>query len=226
MDAEPLLTQKEGESPTLQSFIDAGQLHQWLYNLIRPFVKGRVLEIWSGEGIMASFFLQDNLPLRISDPHRSNYATLKEKFEKGPIIQGIYRINLYDPEFETTYKQFLGEFHTVLSINAIEKDVANPSVLKNANKLLKERGRLIILLPAQTILYEESDEGLEELRRWNQLYAKDLLGSTVKIHHFFSVSDAPQSIQLSLYSQQVPSFQIARGASSCQPGLYIIAMTR
>jgi SAM-dependent methyltransferase len=226
MDAEPLLTQKEGESPTLQSFIDAGQLHHWLYHLIRPYIAGRILEVWSGEGTMASIFLQNGTQLHISDPHRSNYAALTAKLEKGTILKGIHRINLFDPDFSITHQPFVEKFNTIISLNATEKNAIEPLVLKNAKNLLKERGRVIILLPAQTVLYEESNEGLKELRRWNWQYIKTLLGNTGKIHHFFSISETPLSIQPSLYNQQVPSFHVSEGISFPRPGLYIIAMVR
>jgi hypothetical protein len=226
MDPQALITQKGEDVSNLQSLIDSGQLNQWMYQLIRPYVKGKVLEIWSGEGNMSALLVQNGLPFRISDPHRHNCELLQKRFESEPIVKRVHRIDLYDPEFDTNYDNFLGKLDIVLSLNAIEKDTANPVILKNVKKLLWESGRLIMLLPAQTVLYEESAEGLEDLRRWNRQYIKDLLGKEAKILQFFTVSEKKRSTPIPLYNQQVPFFQATEETFSCRPGLYIIASAR
>lgn len=226
MDPQPLLTQEEEHLSNLQSLIDAGQLNHWIYHLIRPYIKGKVLEIWSGEGNMSALLIQNGLPLRISDPHRRNCEVLQKKFEGEPIIKRVHRIDLYDPEFDANYDNFLGKFDTLLSLNVIEKNTTAPATLKNAKKLLQERGRLIILLPAQTVLYEESEEGLEDLHLWNRQYIKDLLGKEAKNLHFFTVSENQRSTPVPLYNQKVPFFQVTEETTSCRAGLYIIASAR
>jgi hypothetical protein len=226
MEPQPLLTQKEERISTLQSLIDAGQLNQWMYELVRPYIKGNVLEIWSGEGNMSALLVQNGLPLRISDPHRRNHESLKKRFDDQPIIKGIHRIDLYNPDFETIYDGLLGKFDTVLLLNAIENGANDPMLWKNAKKLLWERGRLIVLLAAQTILFEESGEGFKELYRWNRSHIKTLLGKESKLLHFFSVYEMPRSKSINLYHQQVPFFQATEDMSCYRTGLNIIAVAR
>ena len=219
MDPQLLLTQKQESHPNLQSLIDAGQLNQWMVQLIRPYLKGNVLEIWSGEGDISTLFVQNGQSLRISDPHRANCATLKQKFEGESLIKGVHRVNLYDPEFDTTHAKWLGTIDTVLSMNAVEQDSTAPAIIKNAKKLLRERGRLILLVAARTVLYEESDEGYLELRRYNRKNIKDILGAEGKIIEFFSVSEIA-------HYQQIPFFLVTGQPTSYHSGLYIIATAR
>jgi hypothetical protein len=219
MEPEILQTQKERDLPNLQSLIDAGQLNQWIVQLISPYIKGKVLEIWGGEGNMSALLVQNRLPLRISDPHRHNCELLQKRFESEAIIKRIHRINLYDPEFDVNYDNFLGKFDTVLSLNTTEPGAINPAILKNAKKLLQQRGRLIVLLPARTVLYEESDEGYRELRRYNRKNIKDVLGVESKILEFFSVSEIP-------HCRQVPFFRVSEQPPSYRTGLHIIVSAR
>src|ERR1700743_522182 len=118
MDPEILQTQKDKDHSNPQSLIDAGLFYQWLYQRIRTALKGKVLEIGSGAGNISALFVQDEYPLRISDPHSRNCDLLQKKFEGEPvakaIIKGIHQIDLSNPAFEIAYEKFLERFDTVI----------------------------------------------------------------------------------------------------------------
>ena len=56
----------EGEE-TLKSMSLANRLNHWMYSQIKPFVKGKILEIGSGIGNISQYFIEDNTNIELSD---------------------------------------------------------------------------------------------------------------------------------------------------------------
>ena len=54
----------EGEE-TLKSMSHANGLNHWMYSQIKPFVKGKILEI--GSGNISQYFIEDNTDIELSD---------------------------------------------------------------------------------------------------------------------------------------------------------------
>jgi SAM-dependent methyltransferase len=239
------------ESPTTQQIsipsknqplCDPLQLRQWIYHCIKPYMKGKILELLSGNGDFCSFFVKDGLPLRISDACVQNVLLLKRRYATNPEIKKVHQIDLTEFDFEAKYGQFLERFDTVVLINTLQEHVTDQERLSNAKKLLRERGHLIAMLPAAIALYGESEEGLDDWLRWNRRHIMVLVGKENDIlsSQFFAVStdfqllpsgvkgenSLPELESTDRYHWTVPNFVWRDQFSSCLPGLYSIVVVR
>jgi hypothetical protein len=232
---------KQAVDPGIPQLLsESEQLYRWLYKFIRPYLKGKVLEIESGWGSISRLFVQDGFALRISDPNIGSYEYLQNKFKGEPMIKGIHQLNLSNPMFEAAYIKFLGRFDTLVSVAKFGPDIIDPIKLVNAKKLLKVRGRLLVLLPAIIALYGESEEGFDDWRRWNRQDISSRLGKEYEVlkTHFFTISenrrsfkirktdDLPALVPINLYHRQVPLFRIGNCAAPNRHGLYMITIAK
>ena len=229
-----------GDLPIPKQLSESEGFHQWLYQLIRPALKGKVLEVGSAMGNICSLLIQDGFALRISDPDRLNCEHLLKRFNEEPAIKGILHLDTSNPAFETTYTGLFGKFDTVVSINYTDQGSNNPLNLNNAKRLLRDRGRLIAVLAAHIALYGESEPGFGYWRRSNRKDIRARLGKDCEILHtqFFTISAIPQMLEAvynqslpetdqdNKYYQYVPAFGIIEDATFSRTGLYVLVIAR
>jgi len=165
---------------TLSVINKANHFNRWMYQTIKPFCKGKVLEIGSGLGNISSYFLQDNFPIFLSDIRQNYCEHLKQKFSGAPSLLGVEVLDLVNPSFEAKSTPFTKTFDTVFALNVIEHIKDDTKALSNCFKLLKPGGHLIVLVPSYNALYNGFDEGLGHYRRYN----KHLLSELFRTNHF------------------------------------------
>jgi len=171
---------KEGLS-TLETISKADKFNRWMFDAIYPFCKGRILEIGSGIGNISQFFIGANASITLSDI-RENYCThLKEKFTDAPALEDVILINLANPDFENTYRQYEKAFDTVFALNVVEHIEDDVLALKNCHFLLKDGGTLLILVPAYQSLYCGFDKELGHFRR----YTSKTLRKIFEVNNFY-----------------------------------------
>jgi 2-polyprenyl-3-methyl-5-hydroxy-6-metoxy-1,4-benzoquinol methylase len=139
-----------------------------MYETIKPWCTGSVLEIGSGLGNISEFFLNDKASLFLSDIREGYCRTLEERFSGYPALAGVRLIDLADPEFETRYPELIGRFDSVFALNVVEHIFNDRLALENCHKLLKSGGRVVILVPAFQTLYNAFDRELEHYRRYTR----------------------------------------------------------
>ncbi|HET6253299.1 MAG TPA: hypothetical protein VFE32_04470 [Puia sp.] len=211
--------------------IETGSVSKWIYETIQPFVKGKLLELVSRSGNITHHFVSGNFQLRISDPESHYCLQLKQKYDEIPGIVSIHRLDPENKAFEHSYSRYLERFDTVILLNMVKSIPANSVALPNIKKLLRKEGHLIMLLPANTALYDESDQELEEWRRSNRKYIQTLLGRDIRhlktqFLRIIEDSSPPKQHTVSLYDQQVPSFSIKEDGAYPEAGLFMIAIIK
>lgn len=230
----------EGEV-TLDVIAQADLFNKWMYQTIKPFCKGEVLEIGSGTGNISQFFLDDKYFITLSDirPHYVN--RLNKQFAEYKNLRNALVIDLVDPDFNERYKSLLGSFDTVFALNVVEHIEDDTLAIKNCKSLLKPNGKLIILVPAYQALYNKFDEELFHFRRYNMSSLKKLFNNNLfKIIHsqYFNfagiagwyVSGKLQknntipSGQMKLYNKLVPLFKLADKFILNKIGLSVIVV--
>ena len=151
---------------TLAVISTANAFNQWTYQRIRPFCKGKILEIGSGVGNISHYFLEAGYELHLSDvrPHYCN--ALEKRFSETPHCQGITQLDWVAPDFEERYADLLGQFDTIFSLNVLEHIHQDTLAIQNAKLLLQPKGRLLILVPAYQGLYNQLDKNLDHYRRY------------------------------------------------------------
>lgn len=209
---------------TLESIATAPLFNEWMYQTVSPPLHGKVLEIGSGIGNISSFFFQDGRQLMLSDIRESYCRYLSHKFEQLPQCLGVRQIDLVHPDFEQAYSDLLGTFDGVFALNVVEHIENDEYAIKNCYKLLKNGGRLIILVPAYAWLYNAFDHALEHYRRYNkqslsELFLKNNFNIEKKYHFnvaaiggwWFSGAVLRKKIipskQMKIYNALVPAFK-------------------
>lgn len=166
----------EGED-TLNTIALANHFNQWMYDTIKPWCTGNILEIGSGVGNISEYFLRDKASIQLTDIRDVYCESLHRKFDGNPSLLGIENMNLVDPDFEVRFGKYLGMFDSVFALNVVEHIFDDHQAVANCYKLLKPGGNLVILVPAYQSLYNDFDKELEHYRRYNRKGLESLFRS-------------------------------------------------
>jgi 2-polyprenyl-3-methyl-5-hydroxy-6-metoxy-1,4-benzoquinol methylase len=169
---------------TLDIISKADKFNNWMYDTIKPFCKGPILEIGSGIGNISNFFIKDNCDIFLSDISANYCFELEKKFKPFKNFKGTEIINLTDSNFDKKYTNHIGKYNTIFALNVIEHIYDDLQALENCRKLLKKNGNVIILVPSYQNLFNQFDTELGHFRRYNKSsLAGVLLKSNFKIIH-------------------------------------------
>ncbi len=157
----------EGED-TLNTIALASHFNKWMYDTIKPWCNGKILEIGSGVGNISEFFLDDNASIQLTDIRDVYCDSLREKFHHRSSLLGIENMNLVDENFDEKFNSYFNSFDTVFALNVVEHIYDDQLAISNCYKLLKPGGNLIILVPAFQSLYNNFDVELEHYRRYTR----------------------------------------------------------
>jgi 2-polyprenyl-3-methyl-5-hydroxy-6-metoxy-1,4-benzoquinol methylase len=159
---------------TLEVISKSENFNRWMYQTIKPYCKGKVLEIGSGIGNISSYFIQDGFEIMLTDIRESYCAVLESQFSNHKNYLGSLKMNITDPEFDKKYNKHFGQYHTVFALNVIEHIQDDLLAIQHCKKLLANGGRLIILVPSYQSLYNTFDHKLGHYRRYVKSSVSDL----------------------------------------------------
>lgn len=152
---------------TLHIISAADKFNQWMFEVIKPYAKGKVFEIGSGIGNISDRFINKGYTLMLSDYNSGYCEELQSKYSDHPTVIGVRQMDLVDPDFEKKHFDLFEQFNTVFALNVIEHIEDDLLALANSSKLLKKGGHLIILVPSYQKLYNNFDVELGHCRRYN-----------------------------------------------------------
>ena len=145
---------------TLRRMSALERYNNWILEKIAPWTGNRVLEVGSGIGNISRFFL-DCEELCLTDVQEDYLRTLRERFADRANVT-VARYNL-----EESPEALRGrEFDTILALNVLEHIEKDTPALREMASLLAPGGRLILQLPAHTLLYGSLDIHLDHFRRY------------------------------------------------------------
>jgi len=225
---------------TLVTLSEADGFNEWMFEAIRPYIKGKTLEIGSGIGNISSLFVNHQMPLYLSDHTDKYIVRLERRFVSTENIKGIFSIDLTDKRFDTTHAAITGTFDTVFALNVIEHIEDDRLAVENCRKLLAPGGRLVLLVPAWPSLYNRLDKELEHFRRYSSAMLRNLLSGPFEVEemkHFNLAGIAGWwltgtilrrkmigSGQAKLYNRLVPILRLADTLTFHRMGLSLVAV--
>lgn len=174
---------------TLQTISKARQFNSWMYQTIRPYLDGNILEIGSGTGNISHYVLEANFELTLSDYEDEYVEILRQHFHQLPNAKDFLSIDLVDENFGDTYAELKESFDTVFLLNVLEHIPDEKMAIGNCYSLLKTGGTLIVLVPAYPFLFSRMDKELKHYRRYtkktlNRLFIQN--GLTVTKSFYFN----------------------------------------
>jgi SAM-dependent methyltransferase len=228
---------------TLGVISAAGKFNRWMYETIKPHCHGEILEIGSGIGNISGFFIADNAAIALSDFDSEYLPGLQKKFGSNSNLQGVYHIDFSDKNMENTHPELIGKFDTIFALNVVEHIPDHIQAVKNAHKMLRKDGTLIILVPAFQWLFNRFDEQLDHQRRYNKKSLKELVisnGFEVVHSQYFNFigilgwfvsgkilgKEMIPEGQMKLYDTLVPLWKIIDFFTSSFAGLSVIQASR
>lgn len=209
----------------LQTLSNANKFNRWMYETIKPYCKGKILEIGSGIGNISSFFIRDGSPIMLTDLRQRYCAQLEASFTGQAAYLGAMVMNLIDDAFDEKFKAHFNSYDTVFALNVVEHIHDDTSAIRNCYKLLKEGGHLIILVPSYDALYNKFDKELGHYRRYTKAKLSSLISSNnfeVLHQQYFNFmgifgwyvsgqllkKDSIAKGQIRLYNALVPCFKL------------------
>lgn len=186
-------------------------LNKWIFEFIRPYIKGRVLEMGSGLAALSIHCVEQGIPIHLSDEEISNCEKLRATFSGNPVVRKVHIIDFYEQDFPQIYASNYNVFNTILALNITQHQLYKQPAYHNAIFFLRQRGFLMSILPASTVPYYGSEGSHRELKIHNAKAFKFLLGTNldlVKIK-FFKLS-ATTSMLLNSESYSLLALIIAR----------------
>jgi len=134
----------------------------WMYEEIKPFISGDILEVGSGIGTYSKKLLKDfkKQNIILSDIDNQFIVLLKKKYSKKNI-----KIIKLDLEKNNNVRE---KVDTIIALNVLEHIKNDTAALQNIYDCLKPKGRAIILVPAHKNLYNCIDKAVGHYRRYTK----------------------------------------------------------
>lgn len=162
----------------LELFEKAKNWKTYFSNQIKPFIKGKVLEVGAGLGATTEL-LNDGSPekwMLLEPDERMNNLLQKKIFDKELPTNCSFQKGIIQDLKE--------KFDTIIYIDVLEHIKADTEEIKSASALLNPDGNLIVLTPAFNILYSPFDKQIGHYRR----YTKKML-SALKPKNFSQIKN-------------------------------------
>lgn len=172
---------------TLDAISFAPRFNKYMYDTIKGFCSGEILEVGSGIGNISSLFIQDGASIHLSDIRDNYVEILKTNFADS--ARSVSNIDIAHPDFDDLYRDRMESFDSIFALNVVEHIKDDGLAIRNCKKLLKPGGKLVILVPAYMFMYNSFDTALEHYRRYTSKSLRDIMEPELKILHqqYFNV---------------------------------------
>ena len=179
----------EPGTKTLRRVEGLSRYNQFLWELVRPYVGQRVLEIGSGTGLMTRF-LSQRQRLVATDVDADYVAMLARAYADAPNVE-VRRLDLAGLSADGAG---LDGFDTVVCSNVLEHIADDAAALRAMRARLAAGGRVVLIVPALKALYGEIDRAIHHHRRYARAEIESKLraaGFTVEHASFFNTLGVP-----------------------------------
>ena len=143
---------------TLHSLDGAQQYAEWIHSLVAPHLGPEVLEIGAGHGLLTER-LASTSHVTATDVSESCVATLLRRYVGDERVV-IRRADL--SEATAT-----GDYDSVVLINVLEHIADDALAVKQLAGALRPHGRLVLWVPALSMLYSDFDRRIGHHRRYS-----------------------------------------------------------
>jgi SAM-dependent methyltransferase len=156
---------KEGDT-NLLSTKKAANFTNWMYDEIKPYLRGNILELGSGIGTYSEKVVKDfnkNIVV-LSDIDQEYIKNLQNKFQSYKNVF-VKKIDISEPE---DFSDFKCKINSVFALNVLEHIYDDVKALNNIYDSLEIGGNLVILVPAHKFLFNCIDKAIGHYRRYSK----------------------------------------------------------
>lgn len=163
---------KEEAAKDLEVMAEAVNYNKWIFDLIKGYLGQRILEVGGGIGTFTKFMTDRELVVSM-DPLERCAGALSDALRVYPNIK-ILCGDICDRSIVERIRR--DKIDTIVCLCVLEHIEDDLRALRNMHECLAERGKLILMVPAQKWVEGAWDRGVEHLRR----YGKKELESKLK----------------------------------------------
>lgn len=220
---------------TLEVLQEAKNYNTWIAKSILSFTNGVTLEIGAGIGNLSQYFVHQK-KLYVTEIDKTFVKHLDHKFKKYKHIQALL-LDITKP-VPSTLKQTID---TVFAVNVLEHISQDIVALKQIHTLLKSKGKIVLLVPANQFAYTSLDKSLGHVRRYQKndlqkklsqtgfriekIYYFNFLGLiSWMVRDFLSNKQQLSGWQVSLFDKLVPVLKIIEKHIPPPTGISLIAV--
>ena len=157
------------------------EFNSWAYNIIRPFLRGRMLEIESGDNTCSSLLLDQGIPVHLNHPDEKIHEYLKVKYALVTHAKIIHSYDFHNDILSKSRPMAENAFDIVFGLNAFFDKSPESNILSNISYVLRTTGFLIVVLPVTTTLYQQGHQDPGYWQRHNRKRFKLILGKLFPI---------------------------------------------
>ena len=143
----------------------ADRYNDWLYERCRPHLGPRVLDVGAGIGSFSERLLADGHAVVAVEPDPDLASILRDRLGARPDLTVI----------EGEAKDAPGTFDAAVCLNVLEHIPDDEGTLDDLRERLLPDGRLLLLVPAHSLLYGGIDRALGHERRYSAGALRSLL---------------------------------------------------
>jgi SAM-dependent methyltransferase len=142
---------------------DLYNYNHWLFNRVRPFIRGRVCEVGCGIGTTTQFLLGCE-SVTCVEPSFASFVEARSRFQPHANVKVVHCPIETCPSGDVP----AGAFDTVMCLNVLEHIEDDVDALGRMARLCSPGGRVILLVPAHMSAYGTLDERFGHFRRYNR----------------------------------------------------------
>jgi SAM-dependent methyltransferase len=148
----------------LEALESAVNYNRWVADLTLPYLGDDPIEIGSGIGVSASLWLDAGVPrLTVTDVDDETLRELHARFD-GDARVAVRRLDLASAE--------TGEYSALVALNVLEHIEDDVAALRNAARLLRPGGRIVLFVPAFPFAMGKFDREIGHYRRYTKASAR------------------------------------------------------
>jgi SAM-dependent methyltransferase len=149
----------------------AENYRRWQFEIVAPYVRGRVLEVGGGIGNFTPELAAAAKWVTSIEPNEYCRARLVEK------TKGLPNVQVFNVAVEALDKQVSAAdgFDTIILMNVLEHIKDDEEVLRRLKQRLAPGGRVAALVPACPWAFGSIDQRLGHFRRYSKTSARDLM---------------------------------------------------
>ncbi len=137
--------------------------NHWIFNKVRPWIRGSVCEVGSGLGNITQFLLNAERVVGL-EPHAESLHEISRRFAEHLNISFAPHTIQHCPNEDIP----AGSFDTVLCLNVLEHIEDDLIAVSRMRELCLDRGRVVMLVPAHMSAYGTMDQSFGHYRRYNR----------------------------------------------------------
>jgi protein-L-isoaspartate O-methyltransferase len=144
---------------TLDNLDGADNYARWILEMVEPHMGREVLEIGAGHGTFTGLLSERADRVAATDVSERCVGIIRERFADDPRVTVVHGGGA-----EAAAE--LPPFDSAVMINVLEHIEDDEGVLRELTAALKRGGRLILWVPAFTLLYSDFDKKIGHYRRY------------------------------------------------------------